>query len=472
MNDSDFVDNEWIPASFVKNRLVVEREDSVMNDTPGEILWNLYKRPYWTIVNILQALFVPGKMDGWPAIAFNLVLFIAIQMMLYKMINKYSRSCETAMLAVILYGFSGMIVSLNSYIRFYIFSCFLCVLFTFLHMLIWEQDIRKWYKILIYEVVALLCAKWSIEASQFSLFLVLIFIGMFYIALVAHKRWGMMCIYAAPCVAGGYYLFAKTNYIYMLSHLRDAYENATGPTYWVLSSVMTLSPITFLERAVHEGAYIGKFAYGYLPVFVLFIVLSIFCFLRWKKDSFFLHPMERVMFGTLIGYFLVATALHFYTEVRYSTHGWFLIAWFTAKMMLFFKNHINNKVIANIVITIMVVSVILPSVSGKRVVYVMRIGEELEERLSKQNIEYTVVSYYGDCGESNDTIYQAVSLLNDDSYFMAAGDINAVADKLPDELMLATRDYSNHIDDCLALGYEVKWKEVAGLYEYYYLVSE
>ena len=472
VSDPKFEEHKWLDTSFARDILTVDYEDSVLCDPLPVVLKNICKQPYWIIMNIVEAIFTPGEISGWPGIMFNVIFFILTQVTLFKMVYRLSSDYERALVALLIYGFCGMTMSIATYVRFYVFSCFLCVAFTYLHVLIWDVEYKKWYRIFILEMMALVCAWWSVNISQFSLFYVTFFIIFFAIALLACKKYKEFLIYFMPMLlGGGLFLSTQPTYVEMLLNPAKAYANI--PEYssarWVLEMLLTLTPKTFAERALHEILLIGKYGFGYWPVLFLLLGLLVFYLLRQKNFDLFKCPMEWVMFGTMTGFIIVATALRFYTEARYSTQVFPLIAWFAATILISLKKIFDNRRIVYCFVVVVVGAIVISVISGQRVVYVSSAGQDIVEFIEDKKVQNTVITYWGDSGPSYDIIYQTISLLDDSSKFLVAETYEAIEEDLPNELLYVTRDINDYVDDFVNKGYVIEWKSEASVYTFYYL---
>lgn len=472
VNDTEFKENEWLDVGYVQDILKVDYEESVLKDSPISIVKNIYKNPYWTIMNAIEAIFSNGVISGWPGIAFNIIMLILSQVLLSKILYRFTSDYRYALLTVIIYGFCGMTISLATYVRFYIFSCFLCIAFTYIHILMWDEAGKKWYKFILLEIIALLFAKQNAELAQFSIFYSMFFVLLFGIALFKNKYYKECLFYSLPVIGGGTaFLTLNTNYLNIIKNPAKVYSElpSSGPLHWVLEMLLTLSPRTFVERTVHEMLLIGKYGFGYWPVFMLIIVLIAVYVFKHRGLKIFSHPVEWVMFGTILGYLFIAISLRFYTEMRYSAQVFPLLAWFISTLLLRVREKTKKQWMIDCFIVGIVAALIISTVSGQRVVYVYDYGNDVVDNIERQGVMNTVVQYYGDNGESNDTIYQTIYLLNSSSKYMATRNVNEISDNLPEEFMYVTRYYSDDVENCNKLGYDVVWNAEAGIYRYHYL---
>lgn len=510
IDDPEFTPDEWMDVGYVRDNLVVDRDESVLADPITYTVRNWLRQPYWVTCNLVEAIFTPGEFSGWPIIGLGVILFIITQLMLYRLVIGIGGQPVEALLTIVMFGFCGMTVSVATYVRFYIYSAMLCVAFTYLHMLIWDTPARRWYRILIYEALAMLLVLWNISISQFSLFYVCVFIFAFLIVLGLHRRFAEMLVYGLPIVAGGIlYLIKNPVYLDMLFHPHDVYAVAEGPTHWVLEKLLTLTPLTFAERSVHEFSLIAKYGFGYVPAFLLFMVLLVWFMIRLvrhrrsagrskqgdtdpgtiaaRPGQIITHPLQWVMLATMVGYIIIACALHFYTEMRYSIHVFPLIAWFAGLMLVRITDELMEVIrqkwasvdcrLAYIPVILIIISVLVGTLSGRRVVYVYDYGDDVVSYLDQHAVDYVVISQWDTShGDSTDIVYQTTYLFDDDVKFVAVKGADEISDKLPEEFIYATRidtdDARREADEYYALGFKAVWTDEVGVYRFYHLVRE
>ena len=153
--DAEFLEYEkWYDVPEIKNTLVVQREEALMQDS---FLYNVYaftqKWPYMALLNYVEAIFFEGELNWWSAIGLNLVCFILNQIFIYQIGMKICQKRNTALFAMALYGFSGMAASMLVYVRMYMWLTLLMTIFTYIHVLMWNE--KKHWKNIVLEILAL-----------------------------------------------------------------------------------------------------------------------------------------------------------------------------------------------------------------------------------------------------------------------------------------------------------------------------
>lgn len=510
IDDPDFTPDEWMDVGYVRDNLVVDRDESVLADPIDYTLKTWIWQPYWVTFNLIEAVFTPGELCWWPLIGLSIIFFIITQILLYRLVIRLGGRPAEALLTIVMFGFCGMTMSVATYVRFYVYSAMLCVAFTYLHMLIWDSPARHWYSILIYEAFAMLFALWNVNISQFSLFYICVFVFSFLIVLGVHRRFAEILIYGIPVVAGGIlYLIRNPSYLDMLLHPADVYAVAEGPTFWVMENLVTLTPLTFAERCAHEFSLIAKYGFGYMLTFLLFMALLAWFVIRLvrsrrvadrskqagvdpetivaKPTKIITHPLQWVMLATMVGYIIIACALHFYTEMRYSIHVFPLISWFAGLMLVRITDELSYVIrsrwpsadsrLAYIPIVLIIISVLVGTLSGRRVVYVYDYGDDVVSYLDQHEVDHVVISQWDESsGDSTDIVYQTTFLFDDDVQFVAVKDADEIADKLPEEFIYATRidqdDAHAEAEEYYELGYEPVWTAEVSVYRYYHMIQE
>lgn len=155
--DADYMEyNQWFPVSELKSTLTVQREEALFHDSFSYNVNRLIKgdgHAYTSILNYVEAIFFDGELNWWSAISLNIIFFIGTQFFLYALVMRISRRRSTALLAMAMYGFCGMAVSMLVYVRFYMYATMLVTLFTYLHVRMWEDASHK--KNILWEILSL-----------------------------------------------------------------------------------------------------------------------------------------------------------------------------------------------------------------------------------------------------------------------------------------------------------------------------
>ena len=371
--DSEFEEGKWLPVEYVVNTMIVDSSEALYYGEPDYILRSLFFKPYTSFLNISEAILSPGVFSRWPAVFLNILFFITTQFLLWKVAVRLSGNEVIAMMAVLLYGFSGMAFSMTTYARFYVFTTMLMTVYTYLHVLMWDLKDRECVKAFGIECLTFLIAYWSMGTSQLTLFYYVIFIVVYCLGLLISKRFIPATIYIVPIViGGGLFLTRGSDYLWMITHLREAFNSTRfrGPTLWVLDSFLTLNPISFVERLAHMFLLVGRFAFGCWPVCLLFCVIVAYMCIRKRRIEYFHTAIEWIVFISAFLFILLAGGLRFYAQTRYSSYVFPLIGWIIAVVLYDFVTEYPGSIFPKVLSAVVILSVIAFTITVVRVDFV------------------------------------------------------------------------------------------------------
>lgn len=468
-SDSEFEMNKWIDAAYVKDTLYVDFDESVLADNPQESGKILLKKPYFWMLNMMEALFSSGNISRWPGVFLNIIFFIMVQLLLYKTVLRLSKDNNQALLAVSIYGFCGMAISMTTYVRFYVFSTMLLMAVVYLHICMWEDENRRWYKLLLFEVISLLLIYWGISITQLTLFFYVSFIFIYNIALLIKKRYKEFVLYVLPVGIGGlFYLVRFTDYLYILLNAQEASGKLEGPALWVVESFLSITPVSFIDRLAHTFLYMGKYGFGYWPVFILFILVILTTVIKNKKIVFIHSTMEWILFIEFIVFMLIATCLNFYVQTRYTSYIYPLLAWIISSILVSMADEYGLKC-ARIMGAVMIGSILISTVSGKRVDFVFEQDRETLSRIETSGVKDVVVLQIDLFNRDAEIIYDVAHHASNDARLLPVldADIEKMQWMYPDEFIMANITEYDKSDKFVEMGYDIKWKEDTYFYSYY-----
>lgn len=471
--DQDFEEGRWYDTDWVVDTLRVDYEESLFADDPEYIIKSILRTPYFSILNMTESLLSPGRFSRWPSVLVNAVFFTLTQLLLWKLVYRLEHNEMIAMLTILMYGSSGMAFSMATYARFYMFTTLLIVLYTYIHVRMWEFGDKDWLKALGLEIITFVLAYWSIENAQLSLFFFVIFISVYNATLLINRRFRMFAIYAIPVgLGGGLYLVYGSNYWFLITHVSEAFNEhlTTGPTLWVLDSILTLSPFSFIERLAHMYLLIGRFAFGCWPVLLMFCIGTLYLVIRERGIVFLRSHIEWVICISTLAFILVAGGLRFYVETRYSSGVFPFIAWMTALVLVELHRRYDG-IWMRVGTAVILLSIIAFTVSGIRIDSVYSEDKPLIDRLHEPDIRDVVIMQQDQYNIDAEIIYAVSVNVHKAARFMAikADDMRNVMNDLPDEFLLASRVENEMIDELSDIGYTVIWTGSTYCDHYYYL---
>ena len=127
----------------------------------------------------------PGEISCWGGITLNVLILVLFQFSLLRLFRRLRMQDSMILAAILMFGFSGYILSLSVYIRFYLLANLLLTLH--LHLIILE-DSRPGV-IAAAEITSILLMYLSFKNSELTLITSGSLIVAFSLVLMTHRRW-------------------------------------------------------------------------------------------------------------------------------------------------------------------------------------------------------------------------------------------------------------------------------------------
>ncbi|MDE5697162.1 MAG: hypothetical protein K2I96_07130 [Lachnospiraceae bacterium] len=275
--DADFLTyDEWHEISDLKSTMTVTREEALLADSAGYNLKMWFTRyPYMVLLNYVQAIFFEGRLSKWSAISLNILLFLLNQVILYRLTAAISRDKMAAVLAVALYGFTGMAASMTVYVRFYMLVTLWMTLCTYLHVLMWQEN--HLLKNLFMEFLAVLVLYLAYKDSPLAAIQGVGLVCAFLVGLLIRKRYRQAAVYGLPIVGGGLgYILLQTDYIgYILQPEKYADADVTNvATAGLLDNFLALTPGAAVERTIGLAHIVCRYLFGHALVLGVYLLLA------------------------------------------------------------------------------------------------------------------------------------------------------------------------------------------------------
>lgn len=275
--DADYMEyDKWFDVLEIKNTLMVQKEEALLQDTLTEQMRAFLNKPYMAILNYVEAIFFEGELNWWSSISINVVCFVLNQVLIYLIVMKISKNRSAALTSMALYGFCGMAVSMFVYVRMYMWLTFLTSLFTYLHALMWAEE--KHWKNIVYEIFSMLVLFLAYNNSPLPVLYGAALIGCFSIGLIVRKKWVQTAYYSVPLILGGT-LFAvfKTHYIDTFKNPQAALESgklgaAEGS---LVEAFVTLNGEEFVRRLENFMHMVCRFLFGHSIIVLIYLALVI-----------------------------------------------------------------------------------------------------------------------------------------------------------------------------------------------------
>ena len=467
----------WLPISMVQDTLIVDENSTVLTESPIRLLSKIFKtNSYMFLLNILESIFFMGKFSLWPSIILNIVLFIFHQIVLFLMCRRLAKDDSFAIATCAFYGFSSICISMTIFIRFYMFAALLVTLFTYAHLLYYEEDsasISGCIKRIAYLVLAGVSLLLAYNNAQYTVIFACFLVIPFSVLLLLKKGKRRFFRYSLPIYGGGIvYLYTQTNYLQVLFDFKNAYDSSEGALTATLDVIAEFK-FSYLPVRIEDMMHnFGKYMFGsyYMMLIFLIIAIVVFAFRLIKKNHFgeeslFLPYVYVVFIGTAL-YLLFFTVFGLYEQIRYISFVFPELA--LLNMALLYKTFNNKKIRYGFAFSLIVLMMLSVNLKGK--VDMLYSGDrENIERIREFDCD-SFVLYAG--AHTTFITYQAGFVLNpNDEFYVYSPDIEGSVEHLEGQLrdkMILVGYFGTDMQDVISMfekeGYTVEW--LANTYQY------
>lgn len=402
--DADFLTyDKWYEISDLKSTLTVTREESLFSDSVGYNIkaW-VAKYPYMVLLNYVQAVFFEGKFSKWSAISVNILLFLLNQLILYRLTAGISRDKAAAVVAVALYGFSGMAASMTVYVRFYMLVTLWMTLYTYLHMLMWQE--HRIVRNLLMEFLSVAVLYLAYKDSPLAVIQGVGLICAFLAGLILQKRYKQAAVYGFSVVGGGLiYVLSKTDYVkYFLQPEKYANAEASNSaTAGLLENFLTLAPGTAVERTIELAHIICRYLFGHilvLAVYLLLVTVLLVWYLCGRRNKTDENGMEYFFLAVCpCAFFCIVSVCLDLGTTRYNSSIFPELAVCVSVLVIYLAVKVDKKRLAVAIMGIIVMGEIATTVSLSRVDNLYQEdGKVVEQIQSYHGMDSVVVDYFFD----------------------------------------------------------------------------
>ncbi len=459
--DADFMEYEkWFPLEDFKNTLTVSREESLLHDS---LIYNVNvfvnSLPYMALLHYVEAIFFDGELNWWSAIGLNIVCFIINQILIYSMVRKVFRQQNAALLATALYGFCGMAVSMLVYVRMYMWLTLLVTVFTYFHVLMWNEE--KHWKNFIYEICSLPFLYLAFRDSPLPVIYGAVLVGCFFLGLLIRKKWVQAAYYGVPLIGGGaVFAITKTNYVEVFMDPRQALESGTleVATSGLVESMISLDTQGFIERSINFLHIICRFLFGHFSVMFLYVVtIVVMSFFIIHKKAY--KPCKEdknlgfiiVLMGAVM-LFGIASIVFDLEVIRYNSFVFPQLAICLSCIFVYLSMLLDKQKLITIMGCVLVIAEMFFTVTIPRVenLYLEDRDGVIAIRECK-GIDSLVVDYHWD----DRVMYECLAYADDTTQVMFTSYGSTPYDKLSDELLVWQSAHKDDkiVQDLLDAGY-------------------
>lgn len=325
MYDADYMEyDKWFDLSELKATLTVDQSNSLFNDGVVHNVKAFMKKPYMALLNYVEATFFEGELDKWSGISMNIVFYVIGQIFLFLLTKKITNNEAASFVAMSMYGFSGIAVSMVAFVRFYLLVNMWMIIFLYLHALMWtEENLRK---NIVYEILAMAGLYLAFKNSPLAMIEGAGVIALFSVALLVKKRKKQFLFYALPIFIGGFlYITLFTGYMQMLLHLNDVASGNTNVGVAAVSlirNLVHLTPANFVSRSVRLANFINDYLFGHVFVLAICVMTVLFSIVR---KLFYRERLDEgrsfvycILAGTIVLFSIASVCLGL-PEIRYNS---------------------------------------------------------------------------------------------------------------------------------------------------------
>ncbi len=140
--DVTFTDHWHTPEYFMDYFTITKEEAFDLSGTLKSISYDVHPPLYYLLLELVcsvAAFVMPGVFSKWFGISVNLIFFVLTIIVLFLLAKRLLKSEPWGAAVCILYGLSVGAASTVVFLRMYTIFTFVCVLFTYLNLLLWES---------------------------------------------------------------------------------------------------------------------------------------------------------------------------------------------------------------------------------------------------------------------------------------------------------------------------------------------
>lgn len=276
--------NSWHTSDYFKDYLTVSDEEAFdLAGTYQSIRRDVHPPLYYILLKISCSAFsliFPSVFSKWCGILLNILFFILTVPVLFKLAKYITQSDTYAMATCFLYGFGIGAVSTVVFLRMYMVFTFFCVVFTYLHTLLWK---RLWAEksdsgTTVYAALCLTTIMGILSHYYFLIyaFFISAFIWVYAVIVKKYRFAWKYALAMAIGILGSYLIWPDMiNDVFTGYRGEEAFENFAGSADW--SSFKE-----FLSLAN------GELFSGCGGLFLIILALALICIMisiRWKVEK-------------------------------------------------------------------------------------------------------------------------------------------------------------------------------------------
>lgn len=411
----------WVDNAVLKDQLRVSGQESLLRQPPLTALRLLLTgRNYHGLLNLLQSAFAGGEVSMAPAIGLNLLLFLAAQLLLWRIMRELTGSAPVSLLCLAMVGFSGMMISTVLYIRFYMLVTFLLLALLRLHQIMWRLDSLPRCEGLTLLSMALLYL--AMKDSEMMFIMGGALAASYAAALLIAGQRKKALLYALTVFpASILFALTKTNFIDIALH-PASYMDGSGAEAWMTEKLLSVNRGRLVALFFKYLAWLSDLLFGSWYVLCSFMVLVLILlevrFLGKKKTA----PREK---GAAAGFIWVIAAVCgiyyvFAMLVAIPAERYFMFYTPLLAILLWKLLHeltaglpARRALLLGCLVLTGLGAAALQLIRPEKIDFVYREDRPLLQAVSESGLDHAVVIYTSNDKDANHACYECLNLLPD-----------------------------------------------------------
>ena len=459
---------DWVDNSALKDQLRVSEDESLLNQNPVDMIRMLIKgRNYHGILNILVSIFSSGEISRWPPVILNLILFVLAQLVLYRIMRDLTGSAAVSILAILMYGFSGMAISTVLYIRFYMLVTLFLLLLVRIHQHMWKEE--NLYRCEILTLLSMVLIYLAMKNSELVFIIGGTLVTAYAVGLLIKKHYKKALLYIVTVFpVSMIYAVTKTKFLDIALHPEN-FVNGDGAEAWMTAKLLTVNKDRVISLIFKYLGWISDLMFGSWYVLCCFLILIIILLevrLLGKKPTTVKRTKkpDAGFIWIIASVCLVYYVFSLLTAIPAERYFMFYFPLLTILMWKILHELIGSiryrrEVLAVCLILVCAGAAALQIIRPEKIDFVYLEDRPLIEAVQESRIEDAIV-IYTDERQSNHSIYECINLLPDTArlYPVNGSRHHIDCERCPEQILVwihYDRSPQTYIMDLLDHGYEL-----------------
>ena len=277
----------WMETENLIDHFKVDNNESLLTLPLGARISRLaHKRTYNGLLNLIMT-DAGHEADfyeyAWRALILNILLFLIAELLIANIVKEITGSDEIMIMSATMFGFSGIVMCLCEYVRFYMLTILLLLSFLYCHLKIWKEN--RFFHLLIWELSALCFAYFGLLHSELILVTCGSFFCVFFVGLLFQRRFKHAVIYSAPLILGLYSYMLKSHIFRVVLHPSEFADPTGHGAATATYNLLTCTPERMWECLKRIIAVFSEKWFGNSAVMLALLTLLTICIVKQSKEG-------------------------------------------------------------------------------------------------------------------------------------------------------------------------------------------